>query len=225
MSRTGRQAPRRPARCPRNRGRVLRAGRELSRAARRSLRLADPSDHVPARSERGEHGGGLRQADRPARCLHGHPRAGRDPGGGRSAHRVSGFDTAAASRRAGVVGAGGARGVPGGRLPPDVRPAGEVGRADRPGRSHPRADCTRVHDRLRRPARPGRPRAARGHARRLERRRRRAGIPSHAAEPGRRRHRGAPRAARPRRAALRDRRRRWLDTCGRNRSADLPRGK
>ena len=45
-----------------------------------------------------------------------------------------------------ALGPGGARGVPGDRLPADVRAAGEVGRADRPRRPHPRVRRARVHD-------------------------------------------------------------------------------
>ena len=67
--------PRRPARAERRRPRVLRPGRELPARARRALRLADPADHVPPRAGRGERGGGVRKADRPARALPRHARA------------------------------------------------------------------------------------------------------------------------------------------------------
>ena len=63
--------------------------------------LADPADHLPPRGGRRQHGGGVRQAHRPARRLHGHARARRDPGGGRRAHRVPGLDADDPARRTG----------------------------------------------------------------------------------------------------------------------------
>ena len=62
----------------RHRPRVRRAGRELPRGARRAARRAAAADRHPPRGRRGEHGRGLRQADRPAGRLPGHARAGRD---------------------------------------------------------------------------------------------------------------------------------------------------
>ena len=148
-----RQAPRRPARRPRRRPRLLRARRELPRRARRPLRLADPPHHLPPR------GGAANMAEaygkltgRPGICLVTRG-PGRDAGVGRRAHGVPGLDAADPARRPGRLRPGGARGVPGGRLPAHVRPAGEVGRADRPRRPHPRVRRARVRDRVRRAAR------------------------------------------------------------------------
>ena len=85
----------------------------------------------------------------------------------------------------GRLGPGGARGVPGDRLPADVRPDVEVGGADRPHRPDPRVRRARLRDRVLGPPGAGRARAARGHARPGERRRRRAAVPSGAAAPRR----------------------------------------
>ena len=68
---------------------------------RRAPRRADPPDHLPARGRRGEHGGRLRQADRPPGDLLRHARARRDPRVGRRAHRVPGLDAADPARRPG----------------------------------------------------------------------------------------------------------------------------
>ena len=79
-------------------------------------------------------------------------------------------------------------------------PLAQVGGADRPGRPDPGAGRPRVHDGLRRPPRPGRARAARGHARRVERGAGRAAVPRRAAEPERGRHRGAHARCSPQRS-------------------------
>ena len=81
--------------------RLLRAGRELPRRARRAPRLADPARHLPPRGRRGEHGRGVRQAHRPARRLLRHARAGRDARVGRRPHGVPGLDAADPARRPG----------------------------------------------------------------------------------------------------------------------------
>ena len=123
-------------------------------------------DHLPPRGRRREHGGRLREAHGPAGHRRRHARPRRDARVGRRAHRVPGLDAADPARRAGRVRPGGARGVPGGRLPAHVRADDEVGRADRPRRPHSRVRRARVLDRVRRAARAGRARAAGGHARR-----------------------------------------------------------
>ena len=82
-----------------------------------------------------------------------HARPGRDARVGRRAHRVPGLDADDPARRAGRLGSGRARGVPGDRLPADVRADGEVGRADRPRRPHPRVRRARVRDGVRRDGR------------------------------------------------------------------------
>ena len=64
---------------------------------------------------------------------------------------------------------GGTRGVPGDRLSPHLRRDGQVGRADRQRRPDPGARRSRVHHRVRRPARARRPGTARGHAARASR--------------------------------------------------------
>ena len=131
---------------------------------------------------------------------------GRDARVGRRAHRVPGLDAADPARRPGRLRPGGARGVPGDRLPAHVRADGEVGRADRPRRPHPRVRRARVHDRVRRAARAGRARAAGGHARDRDRRRR-TREPFHVVQPhpGAGADRAPARPARARRAAVRDR--------------------
>ena len=103
-------------------------------------------------------------------------------------------------------------------------PLEQVGGADRPRRADPRVHGARVHDRLRRASGPGRARAARGHARGVERRRRRAAVPGHPAQPGSGGSRVARRAARVGRAAVRDHRRRGLDAGRLRRPARVPRG-
>ena len=82
-----------------------------------------------------------------------HAGAGRHAGVGRGAHRVPGLDSADPPRRPGRVAPGGARGVPGDRLPADVRADGEMGRADRSRRPDPRVRLACVQ----RPRAPGRP--------------------------------------------------------------------
>ena len=95
---------------------------------------------------------------------------GRDPRRRWDPHRLPGLDAADPPDRPGRPRDDGARGVPGDRLPPHVRADGEVGGADRQRRPDPRARLARVPRRDLGPARPGRARAARGHARRGVRR-------------------------------------------------------
>ena len=92
-----RPGPRRPARPARHGHRVRRARRELPRGARRAPRRAAAADRHPPRGRRGEHGRGLRQADRPPGRLPGHARARGDARGHRRAHGVPGLDADAAA--------------------------------------------------------------------------------------------------------------------------------
>ena len=83
--------PGRSARDPRRRPGLRRPRRELSRPPRRALRQRDPLRDLPP-GERCHHdGGGLRQAHRPARHRHGHPRPGRHQRRAWRAHRAPGF--------------------------------------------------------------------------------------------------------------------------------------
>ena len=104
-----RAGPDRPAAHSRHRHDLRRAGRELPRRARRALRPAqlDPLRHLPPGRRRRQHGGGLRQADRQARHLLRHPRAGRHQRQHRLAYRLPGFDADDPAGRP-----GGARGQP-----------------------------------------------------------------------------------------------------------------
>ena len=166
--------PRRPARAERRRPRVLRPRRELPARARRALRLADPARHVPPRAGRREHGGGVREADRPAGDLPRHARAGRDAGGGRRPHREAGLDADDPPRRPGAARVSRPRGVAGARLRAGLRRHREGGVGGRQRRADPRAHRRGVLARALGAARAGRARAARGRARRGGRRRRRA---------------------------------------------------
>ena len=143
---------------------------------------------------------------------HARARARRTPR--RRPHRVPGLDADDPARRPGRARPGGARGVPGDRLPAHVRADGEVGRADRRRRPHPRVRRARLpRPRCAGRPGPGRARAARGHAGRRESTsptRRRSSVVAAAARP-RRDARGAARAARGGGAAVRARRRRRLD--------------
>ncbi len=139
MARTGRQDPRRPARAPRRRSRLRRPGRELPRRARRARRR--PVRFVTCRHE----GGAANMADaygkltgRPGICM-----VTRGPG---ATQASVGVHTAFQDSTPLILLIGQvareharARGVPGDRLPPDVRADGEVGRPDRPRRADPRA--------------------------------------------------------------------------------------
>ena len=89
----------------------------------------------------------------------------------RRAHRIPGFDADDPVHRPGRQRHHRARSVPGNRLPPHVRPDGQMGRADRPRRSHARnASATRSTSRLSGRPGPGGAGAARRHADRDARR-------------------------------------------------------
>ena len=149
-----RQAPRRPARRPRRRHRSS-ASRARASSRCSTASTTRRSGSITCRHE----AGAANMADaygkltgRPGICRR-HARPGRDARVGRRAHRVPGLDAADPARRPGRLGPGGARGVPGGRLPAHVRADGEVGRADRPRRPHSRVRRARVLDRVRGAAR------------------------------------------------------------------------
>ena len=71
----------------------LRAGRILSRRARRAARFADPHHRLPPGRRRGDDGRLPGPADRQARHLLRHPRPRRHQRLGRHPHRHAGFDT------------------------------------------------------------------------------------------------------------------------------------
>ena len=87
-----RTTDRRGARSQRRRPPLLRAGRELSRRARRAARFADPHHRLPPGRRRRDDGRLPRQADRQARHLLRHPRPRRHQRLGRHPHRHAGFD-------------------------------------------------------------------------------------------------------------------------------------
>ena len=148
---------------------VLRAGRKLSRRARR-LPRPRPEDHgVPAGRRRLHDGGSRRQGDRPPGRVFRHPRARRHQCVRRHPHRAAGFVADGDVRRPGRPRDARARGVSGTRLPRRVRLDDQMGDRDR--RSGPRAGdrVARVLHRGERPSRSGRRRAAGGHAGRARR--------------------------------------------------------
>ena len=179
---------------------------------------------MPPRGRRRDDGGGIREADRRPGDLLRDARAGRHAGLRRRAHGLPGRDAAPPLRRPGASRGRGARGVPGDRLPPHVRPAREVGRTGRPGRAHPRADRAGVPRRDLRPTRPGGARAAGGRARRRRRRAGRLAVRAGAGGAGDGRADGGARPARIRRASARDRRWPALERGCRGRSRGLVRG-
>ena len=126
---------------------------------------------LPARGGRGEHGRGVREADRPARDLPRHARPGRDARERRRPHRVAGLDAACCCSSARC------RGTCAGATPSRSSTTPPSSGRRRSGRSEAgdaglipelvaRAFATAVAG----PARPGRARAPRGRARRRDRR-------------------------------------------------------
>ena len=126
------------ARAPCRNG-LQRRRRELSRGARRALRRArDPPRDLPPGRRRGIHGRGLRQIDRQARGAARDPRPGRLQRLDRHPHGVPGFDPDGRAGRPGRPPTDRPRGLSGGRFPPHVRPARQMGGADRPRRTRSR---------------------------------------------------------------------------------------
>ena len=151
---------------PRHRPRVRGSRRKLPRHPRRALRQRrqDQAGHLPVRGGRGEHGRRLRQTDRPSGRGDGDARARRLPWRDRRPRRLSGQHADAAVRRPDPASGHRPRRVPGSRLPPDVRAAGEMGHSDRLRQTHPRGRRPRGRCRHQRPARPGGDRAVGGNA-------------------------------------------------------------
>ena len=155
---------------PGRRHRLRRARRELPGRARRFSRAprADPLHRLPAGRRRRLHGRGAGQAQRPAGHLLRHPRPGRDQRQHRRAHRVPGLDADDPVRRPGGQRPARPRGLPGDRLPPDVRPRhaghGQVGGRGARRRPPARVRGARLPHRAAGPARAGGAGAARGHA-------------------------------------------------------------
>ena len=203
----------RPAAHPWHRHHLRRAGRELSRGARRALRPAqlDPLRHLPPGRRRRQHGRGLRQADRQAGDRLRDARSGCDQCQHRPAYRLPGFDADDPAGRPGGARDDRPRGVPGDRLPPHVRADGQVGDPDRGRPPHPRADQPGLPSRDERPARAGRGRAAGRHAGRRGRGRRCRPLQDRARRAVDRRHGDLARTARAGRAADGHRRRRRLE--------------
>ena len=149
LARTGGQIPGRRAQDPRRRHGLRRAGRELSGRARRAARLRDDIKFVICRQE----GGASNMAEAygkltgpPGICF-----VTRGPGAtnasDRRSHRAPGFDADDPVHRPGRQRLRRARSLPGNRLPPHVRPDGEMGRADRPRRPRARICQPRVPSR------------------------------------------------------------------------------
>ena len=82
----------------------------------------------------------------------------------RHPYRVSGFDADGGAGRPGRPPSDRPRGLPGGRFPPHVRAARQMGGADRHGRARPRADQPGLPGRDLGAAGPGGPGVAGGHA-------------------------------------------------------------
>ena len=116
MTRSRREDPRRPARRPRRRYRILRSGRELHRRPRRAPGRPNPPRRRTPRGRRREHGRGLRQVDRTTGHLFRDAGAGSDARRHRRLHGVSGLDAADPLRRPGTAGTSRTRSVPGARL-------------------------------------------------------------------------------------------------------------
>ena len=112
------------------------------------------------------------------------PRTRRDQRQRRRAHRLSGLDADDPLHRPGRAPLPGARGVPGTRLRPDVRPDGQVGGANRRPPPHPRTDGARVYAGDFRTARPSGNRAARRYAARARHGRRRGSLQNGAGQSG-----------------------------------------
>ncbi len=206
----GRAHPRGRAGGARDQPRLRGAGRELPRRAGRPIcgpRRGRARD-LPLRGGRRAHGRGRRQAHGTAGRRHGHARARRLPRRHRRPRGAAGRHAAAALRRPDPLRRDRPRQLPGGGLPPHVRPAREVGDADRRRKAHPRAGRPRRRCGDERAARPGGDRALGGDAEDGCRRARPRPDPGSqaAARPG---SVGAPRRnARAREAAARDPR--WL---------------
>ena len=143
----------------------------------------------------------------------------------RRAHGVPGFDADDPLHRPGRQRLRRPRGVPGNRLPPHVRPDGQVGGADRPRRPHPRIHRARLPGRHQRPSRPGGAGAAGGHADLDGRRGRHAPLPAGAGVAVGRADGAAARDAGRRRAAAAAAGRRRLERAGLRRPAALRRSR
>ena len=163
---TGRARAGRRAAGPGHQPRLRGAGRKLPRRARRPLRRAGPPapGDVPVRGRGGEHGGGVWQTDGAPRRRHGDARPWRLPRRHRRPHRHAGQHAAAAVRGPDPVRRDRPRQLPGGRLPPHVRPARQVGDADRRRGAHPGAGRARGRRGDDRAARSRGDRAVRGNA-------------------------------------------------------------
>ena len=139
---------RQPARARRD-ARLRGARGELPADPRRAPRRRRSPDlrHLPAGGRRRLHGGGARQARRPAghRARHARPR--RLQRGDRHPHRGPGLDADGRAGRPGRHRIGGPRGIPGNRLPAHVRQRRQVGRAGRPCGTDSRVPVARVRDR------------------------------------------------------------------------------
>ena len=160
----GRTADRRSTRGKRRRPHLLRAGRILSRRARRALRFADQDHRLPAGRRCGDDGRLRRPADRPAGHLLCHARTWRDQRLGRRPHRQAGFQPDDPVHRPDRRPRQGARGLPGGRLQALLRRHRQMGGRDRRRRAHPRARHPRFCSGDLGPAGAGRHLAAGGHA-------------------------------------------------------------
>ena len=148
----------------RRRARFLRAGRKLSRRARRALRLADPHHRLPAGRRRGDDGrcqGKL--TGKPGICF-----VTRGPGATNASAgiHIAMQDSIADDpvHRPDRARHARARGLAGSRLPALLRRHRQMGGRNRRCGAHSRDRHPRLHRRDVRPAGPGRDRAAGGHA-------------------------------------------------------------
>ena len=138
-------------------------GEIFPRHARRPVRRAPEVEagHLPVRGRGGEHGRGLRQADRPSGGGDGDARSRRLPWRDRRAHRDAGQHAVVAVRRPDPARGHRPRRVPGDRLSPHVRLGRQMGDADRPDQAHPGNRCARGRCRDLGPAGSGGDRAVR----------------------------------------------------------------
>ncbi len=163
-------------------------------------RQRHPHHRHPPRGCRLEHGRCLRQADRPTRHLLRHPRPRCHPCGEWRAHGAAGLDADDPVRRPGGKRLQGPRGVPGSRLRADVLGPGQVGRGNRPYRTHPGDRRPRLQRRHLGPTGPGRGRPARGNPLRFRAGRRCAGAKGASGAAGRHGDGGTARTAGERQA-------------------------
>ncbi len=150
---------------------LLRSRRKLPRSSGRAWTAGrtHTDRHLPPRGRRREHGGGLWQADRQARNLHGHPGAGRHACEHRRPHGKAGFRADDPVRRAGRARHERPRRLPGSGLCRNLRKPGQACRRTRRSAAGDGARLPRFRNRATGPARPGGRCLAGGRSRRRRR--------------------------------------------------------